>query len=308
MANLAGWMKRFHIAAESAWGTTPASPTYIYVPVGSCNMQATPQSVQAQLYTGHRQRKHSRVTRYNVAGQIAMPLLAQHVSSKSIAEHFIEKAISAPAGLDLDSFLLEGFENDIDNKRWNGCRINQMTLSGDAESNVVNGTFDIIGKSETGGIAEQTLDHTQPQPLEFLMEDCTFAYAGGAIEVAGFQLVVNNNLQPRFLNSSTITYLSAGERHTSLQLTFVKSANTFDALRRATTASNATAQLILKGRHGGTGSDTFTRITIDIDRSSFINAVDNVDLNRLTDQAVDFIVLKPDTTDDDLTWTFDTAA
>lgn len=309
MANeFAGWQKYLHFAGETTWGTIDASPVYVYMPYTSCTLAAVPKAVQAELYTGLRQRKHNRIVNYMVQGQITAPLFGYHISSKSIAERLIEDAISAPAGLFLDSSTIEVFEGDVDNKRWLGCRINQLTLSGTGEGGTIDVTLDIIGKSETGGITEQVLSATSPQPVEFLMADATFLYAGAAIELEAFTITINNQLQPKFMGASTIHLLSNGVRLVNYTFKVVNNANTFSALRRATTVNNATAQLILKGRHQGTAAQTFTQITIDFDRVNFANAGDEVSLNALVSQNVDFIALKPDTTDSEIDFTFGTAA
>ena len=312
MAVHAGWQRRIHFAAETTWGTTPGSPAYIYLPYSSYSVIATPQSVQAGLFTGHRQRRHNRVNRYTVQGQVQTPLWGYQVddgvNTQSIAQRLIAPALSAPAGLELDALLFEIFENDTENKRHNGLRINNLTLAGDSQSNIITLTLDLIGKSETGGITEQSLSATLPQPVEFLFSDSTFAYAGSAIELESFQITVNNNLQPRWGNASTISYLTNGERHVNYQFSVVKTANTWDALRRSTAVNNATAQLVLKGLHGGTAANNYTTVTIDFDRVNFMNASDNGDLNALWSQSPEFVVLKPDTTDNEIDVTYGTAA
>ncbi len=315
MANeFMGWQRYLTIAAESTWGTTPGSPTYTYTPVGSCGIKVTPRSKVATPLLGIRQRKHQRKHGYSVGGNISLPFFGLKQNSKAIAEWFIEAALSAPAGNALDSLVVEYGEAGTDNKRWNGMRINSLTLSGDADSGAVNLSVDFRGKSETGGITLQSI----PADMNFL-EDADFAdvsfkiaaYAGtpAAIDIKSFQLTINNNLQEKFINSTTPGLLLAGERECSLQVTIYKNANTYDALRRTAGSSSRCAQLIIKALHGEGGGSPYRQVTFDFDRINFQDAAEGGSgLNDVAEQSPDFIVLKDDTSSNDVDTTWADAA
>jgi hypothetical protein len=105
-------------------------------------------------------------------------------------------------------------------------------------------------------------------------------------------------------NSIWPTVTAAGDRVWTLSFTVRKTANTYDAKRRSATVSDQTFQIVLKGDHDGTGANTYTTGTIDIDRMNFLDAVDQMNREGLTMAEVTYDIIKPSTTDNDvdLTW------
>lgn len=305
MGKSAGWQRYYHIASESAWGELDGSPSYIYVPVTSCDVRAKPQAVRASVYTGHRQSRYNRIVNHTVDGTLVTNALAYHVSSKSIAERLLTYAHSAPAGVDLDSFTLERFDAGNDNKRWLGCRIDSLTISGTAGQEITLSAA-IKAKQESGGITAQSLSATAPRPVGMLFRDATLSIGGTPVEMRAFTYTVMNNTQVYHHNAQWPSQISAGERQIDFSVTLLKTANTYDALRRATSVSSTTGQLILRGLHNGTGaSGTKTVITFDFDVLDFNDADDALDgPNGLEYQAIRYLALKPNTTDNDVDITY----
>ena len=81
---------------------------------------------------------------------------------------------------------------------------------------------------------------------------------------------------------------------------------TYDAKRRSSTVSDQTFQIVLKGDHDGTGTNTYTTGTIDIDRMNFLDAVDQMNREGLVMAEVSYDILKPSSTDNDCDFTWAT--
>lgn len=304
MAVFPGWKKYVVTAAESAWGTTPGSPTYIYVPVKDYTVRSRPIIVTPEQYTGFRQRRHQRITGHSIDGTMDMNLLSYHVSSKSIAQRMLEYCFDSPSGQDLASFLAEPYDVDIDNKRHNGLRVDTATIAGQ-EGGIITLTMGLKGKTETGGITAQALSATAPQPVEFLFKDVSFSIGGVAATICDFNLTIMNNLIVKYCNSDTPTFIVAGERHVDFSFGLYKTDNTFDALNRSTSIPNTTMQLVLTGSHNGTGATgTNTTITFDFDRANFGDADGSGALSDLWKMSNKYMILKPSTSDNDVDITY----
>lgn len=314
MANFMGWEKYIQMRKESVWGTDPGSGD-IYVPYSTFDMQSQVESSQAELFTGIRQRRHNRVLRATPQGTLALPVWAQHVSSKSIAQHLIEWATNSPNSSALDSWTIYRYEAGVDNKKWVGCRVNSLTISGDASGNI-SLSLAIIGKQESGGVSVTAVPATAPQPLDMIFSDVDFylssesegqsaSSSSEAVSIRSFSLTLNNNLQAYHTNDYWPTIIPAGMRTIDFQFSLFNSANTYDALRRTSTVTTRAGHLRLVGPHGGSGaSGTNTNIDIYFDRLNFANASDQAALNELSQQTVDWISLKPSTSSNEMDLAF----
>lgn len=315
MPEFMGWQKYLQMEKEVTWGTKPASAD-IYVPYTTFDVSTKVQSQQADLFNGGRQRRHNRIFKATADGSLVLPLWAQHVSSKSIAQHLIEWAISAPAGIDLDSWSMDRYEAGVDNKRYLGTRVNSMTLAGDADSGNITLTLALIAKQESGGVSVTAAPATAPQPIDFVFSDVDFylssesegesaSSSSEAVSIRSFSLTVNNNLQVYHTDGYWPALVPAGMRTVDFQFSLFNSANTYDALRRTSAVTNRAGHLRLKGSHGGSGaSGTQTEIDLYFDKLNFANASDQAALNELSNQSVDWIALKPSTTENELEITY----
>ncbi len=311
MAEFMGWQKYLQMEKESTWGTKPASAD-LFVPYTTFDVGTKVQSQQADLFNGGRQRKHNRIVKATVDGQLVMPLWAHHLSSKSIAQHLIEWATSGPASANLDSWSLDRYEAGVDNKRFLGSRVNSMTLAGDAESGNITITLNIFAKQESGGVSVTAAPASAAQPIDFVFSDVDFylssesegqsaSSSSEAVSIRSFQLTINNNLQVYHVDDYWPGVIPAGVRTVDFQFSLFNSANTYDALRRTSAVTNRAGHLRLKGSHGGTGaSGTQTEIDFYFDKLNFANAADQAALNELSTQTVDWIALKPSTSNNEL--------
>lgn len=321
MAEYSGSQKYLYIRPELTWGSYDSGGTSIYIPYSEYSVKVQNTIVTPQLFTGFWEDRHSRITGKTLAGNLACPLYGYHVSAQSIAQRLITFAMTRTNVISLGSFTGELYEAGADDKHHLGLRCGELTLQGDSSSGVISMSMSLMGKQETGGATVTTLDHNQPQPVEFLFEDTRFflsdeATASSASDddseevfIESFVLKVTNNIEVIRQNSAWPTRLIAHKRSTTFGFKVIKSGNTYDALRRSTAVNNKAAHLVLKGRHLGTGaSGNYTQIDILIDRSNFQAAEDMAGLNELARQQVDFLALKPNTTDQALKFAYSLVA
>lgn len=319
MPQMMGWQRYMNIRPEVTWGTRDAGGTDIYLPFSSNGILTQVQSTQADLFTGLRQRRHNRVNRATCGGQIVTPLFGYHVSSKSIAQHLIEWAQNGPSTAFIDSMTVD-IADANDAKRYTGSRVNSLTLAGDASSGIVTATIDVQCKDETGGITPGSVPATAPQPVEFSFDEVEFylssesegesaTASAEAVPIRSFSLSLVNNLQVYHTNSFFPTSIPAGVRQVGFNFEIFKESNTYDSIRRTSGVTNRAAHLVLKCPHLGTaGSGTKTKIDIYFDRLNFANASDTFGLNELVTQSVEWIVLKPNTTENEIEFAFSTVS
>lgn len=312
---LMGWQKHLHLREESVWGTRSTTNPDIYIPYTEYSVGTRVEASQADLFTGVRQRRHHRVYRASLMGTLSLPLFGYHVSGMSIAERLLSWGSSGPDTPFPASYTADLFEADTDNKRHLGLRVASMTLSGDARGGVINLALELEGKEEVGGISPPTLAATHPQPVEFLFEDASMYLSEDAtgeeasgsedeIELRDFELRIDNNLQAYHTGDYYPSVIAAGVRAVTFRFSVFKRDNLYDVLRRSSEVSHRAARLVLRGRHLGTASGTFTVVEVIFDRLGFAGAVDQSQLNELVTQQVDWIPLKPSTTASDVDFTF----
>lgn len=315
MAAFMGWEQYLAIQKESTWGTF-ASSTDVFIPYTEYSVRPVVQSAQGALFTGVRQRKANRILRATLTGNLACPLFGYHTNSKSVAEHLIEWALSGPASSTLESWSGQ-LNNPNEDKRHLGLRVASMTLAGDASSGIVTISLSLQGYQETAASAP-ALSATLPQPVEALFSDVEFfladgdagesaTSAGNAVSLRSFNLTVNNNLQVYHTNSYWPSQVPAGVREVSFNFEVFNTANTYDALRRATDVTNRAAALRMTIPHLGTTSGDNTVVSCYFDKLNFANATDQAALNELATQSVEWIALKPSTSENDIEFAYSTS-
>lgn len=319
MAEVMGWQHYVKMTKESTWGTYDSGGTHILIPYNTYGVAVQNQVQNATPYIGIRQRKHSRISRATLSGNLDTFAWAQQVSSKSLAQHLIEAAFSAPSGVDLDSWTADMYDGGNDDKRHVGLRVNTLTISGSETADAINMSVAFQGKQETGGVTNPALSSSEPPLSEFLFSDVLFylsdeATASSAtaddeaLQLRDFTLTINNNLVVKNTNSFWPTIIKAGLRTVDFSFSFYKTDNTYDALRRTSDQADRTARLILKGAHLGTGSDDLSVIEFQFDRLNFAGATDQMALNDLDAQSVNWVTLKPDTSSQDVDIIYSTEA
>lgn len=304
MAYQAGWQKHLWFKKETTLGTgvTPD----IRMPFDTYDVLPVSEYYAAATHVGVRQRRQpQQPSRKFLRGTLAGPLLGLVASSKTCAQWIMELAISGPAALTPDSWTI-GLYDPNDQKRHTGMCCNSLTLTGSAGGPIM------YSMAMEGVLEAQTsapsLVATTKHGKAFMMQDATFALAGSAATLRSFTLTINNNLRVEHVNGTWPSIIAQMTREVTWQFELFKSASTYDALRRAATVTNITGQLVLKGDHEGDLSDTYATATIDFDRMNFNQASEQGGRDDLGSQQADYVVIKPDTTDNEIDITWSTAA
>ncbi|HTU27302.1 MAG TPA: phage tail tube protein [Pirellulales bacterium] len=111
-----------------------------------------------------------------------------------------------------------GFARGPKNFRYAGCAVDKATFSGSA-GGLLRLVLEIAGQSETletTAWPSITADTTGP----YIFSDLALTINGAAREVRSFELVIDNALvKNRFMNSTTVVNLPAGDRVVSLTTT-----------------------------------------------------------------------------------------
>lgn len=311
MANeFMGWQKYLVLRKETTAGTYDSGGTDIYCPYSEYSVQAVAVSQQAELTLGVRQRRHSRRRNATLTGNLALPLMGQHVNSKSLAQHLLEWAFSAPSSPFLDSWTAQQ-NNPNGDKRHLGLRVSSATISGDATSNTVSLSMALMGQEEQ----EQTcpaLSATAAQPIDANFSDVKFwvssesqgesaSTASEEVKIRNFSITLNNNLKVYHENGYWPTVVGAGMRTVDLAFGVFNRSNFYDGLRRSSTETTRVGHLQIPIPHLGSGaSGTNTVINIYFDRLVFANATDQSSLNELDQQSTQWPVLKPSTSEDEI--------
>lgn len=316
MANeILGAKKYLVLANETDWGVVPGSPAYVHLPVTEYNARFRPQNRQANPYIGLYQRKHSKNFRGMVSGQLNTPLYGWKTTppGTSLAQYLLDWSFVNHESTDLPSKIAEWAEGpNVANKRHSGLRVNSATLQGSDDSGVIDLSLDLMGKAEQG-VDEvptaQTLPDDRNKLVDFEFADAVFKLNTVQIGLKSFSLQVQHGLKAEYLNAFTPSLLVKTQRILTFSFVLIKNADTWDAYRRATSATEKVGQLILKGLHNGTGATgNWTVITIDLPRLSFLDADEQGGKEDLTNQTITTVGLKPDTTSTDLALTYSEAA
>ena len=287
------------LAAETTWGTTPGTPVYYHVPVISYGVKMSRDRRNSTPFVGLLQRKHGKSFRGMPAGQLQTNLYGYKPNSNSLSimQYLVDWAVSEPETVEKLSKLADWAEGpDVSNVRHSGLRVNGWTIEGSADSGTVTISLDLMGKSEAALVTAQTLPNDRELCVEMEFSDCTFALGGVAQSLRSFRWQGQNNMQATYLNGTAPSYLAAGQLVESLNFQILKTADTYTAYQRAFTEQEMTGQIVLKGKHNGTGTGgtDYTVLTVDFNRLSFVAPEDTRAMNALIEEGLSFDVLKPD--------------
>lgn len=312
-----GWQEYTYFRAENTWGTKDGAGTDIYIHHTVNDISVKNQSYEAALFTGLRQKKHRRNTKATIDGSIQSPLWAHQYNSKSVAQYFIEAAVSGPSSPTLSSFTGMVYDNGNDDKRHLGLRVNSLVIAGSGDGDgtlTMNAGF--MGKEEQNEASIPSIGNPI-FPREFTYDEVEFYlgdYSQGEsassssdiIRPRNFELSITNNLQAYHTNSFFPSHLVAGGRAVGLKFGVFKEDDTYDAAKRTNTPLIKSAHIVLKGNHGGTGTNTKTRIDIYIDHLEFVTATDTREYGGLTTVNTEWVALKPTSSENEIEFEFDT--
>lgn len=315
MANEEHGIKSYlYLAPESTWGSASAGP-YVFLPCEKYDVHFKPERRNATPFVGLRQRKHGKNFRGSPSGGLQAFLYGAwnegtsgSTGSKSKAQLLLDWAFGDHENVFGASMTAEWAEGpDVSNVRHTGLRINQATLRGSADSGIVEVDLDLLGKAEANFATARAIPDDMDKLQEFEFFDASLSLGGSPYTMDGFELQVQNNLKAEYQNDFNPTFLIAGQRTLTLQVTLKKNSDTWAAYRRATSPTEMAGQLILRGLHNGSGlSGTKTKVTIDFARLAYHTQQDNRSRDSLVTSPLQFDVLKQDGSQNDMVMTWGT--
>lgn len=298
---------------ESAWGTTPVSPARVMLPLDTYGVQFVSERRTSTPQIGQYGRKHGRRFRGRAEGSLGGPLFPQFdgSTSKSKAQWLLEWAFGGESNILLPSIGIEVAEVGIANagKLHAGMRCSQFTLQGSEDSGRVDWSATTMGKSE----AVLAAGSYQPVPddlnllTDFEFADIVLTLGSTVTEMKSFQITRNQALKAHYLGATTPSAVVKTQRETELQFVILKESNGYDVIRRAIdTESELDINLLLKGKHEGTGTDTYTTISIDMPRAQIVMPTDTHSRDDISTINVQCDLLKPDSSSPEISFTYDT--
>lgn len=314
MANELTGAQRFITAWSEnlVWGTKPASPSSLLLPVETCNISTPRDRRNNKPYFGSKKKKHSRGYRGMPTGNLGGALHGYWPFglAMSIAQWLLEMAFDHGTSMDLKSFGVEDANGpNVSNKQFNGLRFNTFSLQGSEQSGRVDWSGAAMGKSE---VDVATTGFSVPSDLEKLLDfefpDVTmeFDLAGGTsyteYPVQSFTLARNNMLRASYLAERTPSHLKSMGADTGLQVVRHKNDKVWDAFARTLTAdTEISGRLTLLGLHNGSGgSDDYTQVVITMPRLVFLDPTDQDAVEDYKMQTLAFDLLKPDTASEEI--------
>lgn len=295
------------LGAETTWGTVPGSPTYVHCPVASYGVRLVTENRQSDLYTGNEFQKHNQKRRGNPQGQLVAPMFGWHPSglSESLAKYLFDWGFDIPVSdpcVRTSKFAEWAEGPDVANRRHTGLRVASATLAGDSGSGQVTISLDLQGKDEATFATAQTVPNDMNKLVDFDFSNVTLTLGGTSVAIRSFELAVDYSMQPLFENSTRPVYLLADMTSYTFNVTLAKEDDTYAALHRALTNSELTAVLSMQGSHEGTGTvaTNDTKLAITMARCALIDDSPTFNKGQAVEEALNFLVLKPDTADNPL--------
>jgi len=298
---------------ESTWGTTPGSPARVLLPLDSYGVQFMTDRRTNTPQIGQYGRKHGRRFRGRPEGSLGGPLFPQFDASttKSKAQWLLEWVFGGESAINLPSIGIEVAEVGIANagKRHAGMRCSQFTLQGSEDSGRVDWSATATGKTET---VLASGDYTAVADdlgllTDFEFADCVLTIGSAVQEMKSFQITRNQPLKIHYLGDTSPSAVVKTGRETTFQVVILKETNGYDVVRRALDAeTELDVNLLLKGKHEGTGADTYTTISIDMPRAQVITPTDTHSREDISTIQIQCDVLKPDSASPEISFTYDT--
>lgn len=315
-ANIVGAKDYLALVAESTWGTTPGSPTWVHIPVESYGVKFEAENRQAKPLTGVLDHKHNRNIKGMPKGGLTTPLFGWHPATlqgstagtlaTSHAEYLMTWLFGNPGAIVLPSqsaFYAKG--PNLANQLDKGLRVNQATLAGSFE-NGISLSADVMGHDQLGNAEignAPALPNSRCRLVEFLMEHVVCNFDGSDIPIGAFNWQAQRALKEAYYtavggsNAFRPGVLRATDFASTISLTRPKEDDVWaEALRDMDPEDSHHLILTLKGLHKGTGAvDTnWTQVVLDYPAISFVTH--EVSGGReLNDETLNFVILKPDT-------------
>jgi hypothetical protein len=287
---------------ETTWADFPETPTYYHVPVNEYNAFFKPENRQAEPMTGLMQKKHNSNIRGMVSGSLSCNLYGWKPSgySTTIAQELLNWAFADVETDKPRSKSAEWAEGpNVANKRHLGLRVASATLQGSDDNNTIDFSAELMGKSEAGDSVvgdAQALPNDREKLAEFEFADTVFTLATVETAIKSFNLQIDRAMKVHYLGGRTPKLIAAIKTDIKLAVQVLKTADTYDIVRRTTGTTDYAATLAIKGAHNGTGTGgtSMAIATFTLPRLSFVSADENASNDDVQFQTLNFEVMKPD--------------
>jgi hypothetical protein len=265
MATAAGNRVQMAYVPETVFGTTPATPQMILIPMHSTTLDLTKQIISDPTIVSDRMKRFERHGNKQVGGNLVASL--QHAQW----DDFIEAALGGTwttnvckVGSTVRSFTIEeGFLDIAQYRRFTGVRVNSWEVSISPNA-IVTSTFALIGKDVT--TSTSPLDASPTAVLNkapLVHNGMTITVGGSAVTATACSFSVTNNANANFaIGSSSALDITSQESTVSGSITFYFENMT--AYNRFVNETSAAISLTLTE-----GSDT---VTISIPNAKFNGA------------------------------------
>ena len=250
-----GAQHSLHYVAESAYGTTPSTPTWTPLPHTGTTLALTKDGIESEKLRGDRQVEDFRHGNKSVAGDITGEL------EYAAFDDMLEAALCGTwatdvlkAGTTRRSFTFERKFADLatpEYHRYTGCEVNALSISVSPNA-MVTTTFGVIGKDLTTNTT-QVASSTYSSDVGNSPFD---SFTGSILEggssigvVTAFELSLENGIEPLFaVGSQTTNRPSIGKsRLTGTLTTYFESKALYDKFINETSSSIALTLTDLDG-------------------------------------------------------------
>ena len=225
-----GRERHLRVCREDAWGHCPAEPEWHALPLvtpGFGLKAENPRFRPATLYGGWR--RSVQLPRGQVVagrlGTMLWPELADLLLGMAL-----ERADGTPHSFTMD------FRTPSDPRRYLGAMVERLELRGRAGERDVSVHLDLTGKAEetNPSLSSDAFDYSGLSPMPFTFEAAEVLLDVGRLTgVESFALSVRNNLSAGPQGPGGITYLRAGHRDVSLELTKLDDSDAVNAAIRS---------------------------------------------------------------------------
>ena len=300
-----GAVSHVHLIPETVWGTTPGSPTRTLLPVMDIPISFEMQGRQSDAFVGTVDGVHYRNSKGNPKGTLTAALYGfqRATATISVAEVLLRWMIPATFDnttlCDMPSMTIEVAEGDnSSNRKWTGVRVGQFTISASETDPQIKVQATVEGKDEAALATAATVPTDLNKLIDMDFSDVVLTIGGTEVTIKGFTLSVDYGMTVEFNNSRRPEVMVVTKRDVKLTLDMNKIDDTYDVLMRNDLENEYEIVLEMRGSHNGTGATgTDTVVTITLGRAILTKASTTLARGALNKQPLEFVCLKPMTSD-----------
>jgi hypothetical protein len=286
-----------HFKKEVTLGTAPAQTNAIWLPYENYDVKPAKEYFTPADFSCSRQRTATpEISRITLPGNLTCGFYGFQFSNVSVAQSVLDLWIPPNYTTLTPNSATIWWGETNDPKQHTGMTGTTLTISGQAGGPVVI-QGGLTGMLETGGVAPPTKSATTPHYKRAMFKDCVLTVSALAQLMRGFTITLATGAEPLNENSIWPTDIALGGLEViDFQIQFYKRSNTYDAMRRAASMSDESASLIIKADHMGSGTGTYTTLTVDLPKLNHQDITDIINRESFDEQTVTWMGTKPNNT------------